>query len=58
MLTFRSSSEKETKMNNSRRKREANGHIKDETKTTGVGAESSPIGKEGKKKRKKKKILG
>lgn len=52
----RSSSEKETKMNNSRRKREANGHIKDETKTTGVGAESSPIGKEGKKKRKKKKI--
>ena len=56
MLTFRSSSEKETKMNNSRRKREANGHIKDETKTTGVRAESSPIGKEGKKKRKKKKI--
>lgn len=56
MLTFRSSSEKETKMNNSRRKREANGHLKDETKTTGVGAESSPIGKEGKKKRKKKKI--
>ena len=57
MLFPRSSTEEETNLKNSRRKREANGHIKDETTTKDGGAESSSTEKEVKKKRKKKKIL-
>ncbi|XP_022799340.1 myb-binding protein 1A-like protein [Stylophora pistillata] len=59
----RSSTEEEKNLKNSRRKREANGHIKDETTTKDGetttkdgGAESSSTEKEVKKKRKKKKI--
>lgn len=63
MLFSRSSTEEEKNLKNSRRKREANGHIKDETTTKDGetttkdgGAESSSTEKEVKKKRKKKKI--
>ena len=55
IMSFRSASLKESKNKNSKRKREANGHIKDGSNPTDNGEEISQASSGEKKKRKKKK---
>jgi len=54
-MSFRSASLKEPKNKNSKRKRETNGHIEDESTPTENGAQSSQPSTGENKKRKKKK---
>lgn len=55
IMSFRSASQKEPKNKNSKRKREANGHIKEDSTQADNGTESGQTNSGEKTKRKKKK---